>query len=93
MKNTQYYQQYKTLQVGNWRSAFNELGEREEKMYDISLLNSSSKTLNDLPPNLIVRPLQLSDYDKGAQETNIENDNQKLQNLSIELLINFEFGA
>lgn len=62
-------------------------------MYDISLLNSSSKTLNDLPPNLIVRPLQLSDYDKGAQETNIENDNRKLQNLSIELLINFEFGA
>lgn len=73
------------LGVGNWRSAFNELGEREEKMYDISLLNSSSKTLNDLPPNLIVRPLQLSDYDKGAQETNIENDNQKLQNLSFEL--------
>lgn len=56
------------LGVGNWRSAFNELGEREEKMYDISLLNSSSKTLNDLPPNLIVRPLQLSDYDKGFLE-------------------------
>lgn len=54
-------------------------------MYDISLLNSSSKTLNDLPPNLTIRPLQLSDYDKGAQETNIENDNQKLQNLSFEL--------
>lgn len=58
---------YKTLQVGNWRSAFNELGEREEKMYDISLLNSLSKTLHDLPPNLTVRPLQLSDYSKGEQ--------------------------
>lgn len=61
-------------------------------MYDISLLNSSSKTLNDLPPNLTIRPLQLSDYDKGAQETNIENDNQKLQNLSFELLINLNLG-
>lgn len=56
------------LKVGNWRSTFNELGEKEERMYDISMLNSSGKTLNDLPSNLTIRPLQLSDYDKGFLE-------------------------
>ena len=34
-------------------------------MYDVSLLNSLNKTKHDLPTNWTVRPLQLSDYNKG----------------------------
>ena len=35
-------------------------------MYDVSLLNSLNKTKHDLPTNWTVRPLQLSDYNKGT---------------------------
>ena len=43
-----------------------EIGEREMSMYDVSLLNSLNKTKHDLPTNWTVRPLQLSDYNKGT---------------------------
>ena len=34
-------------------------------MYDVSLLNSLSERKHNLPANWTVRPLQLSDYNKG----------------------------
>nr|XP_022331578.1 RAC-beta serine/threonine-protein kinase-like [Crassostrea virginica]XP_022331579.1 RAC-beta serine/threonine-protein kinase-like [Crassostrea virginica]XP_022331580.1 RAC-beta serine/threonine-protein kinase-like [Crassostrea virginica] len=45
-----------------------QIGEREMSMYDVSLLNSLNKTKHDLPTNWTVRPLQLSDYNKGFLE-------------------------
>lgn len=40
-------------------------------MYDVSLLNSLNKTKHDLPTNWTVRPLQLSDYNKGTIQERI----------------------
>jgi hypothetical protein len=60
-----YFVYQKPLQTGDWKSCVEKVGKKEVRMYDVSLLNSLSQSEQPLSPGLRLRPLQLSDYERG----------------------------
>ncbi|XP_062596632.1 RAC-alpha serine/threonine-protein kinase-like [Saccostrea cucullata] len=54
--------------TGDWKSCLKQVEDKEMRMYDVSLLYSRDKNKQPLPPDLQVRPLQLSDFDRGFLE-------------------------
>ncbi|XP_048738222.2 RAC-beta serine/threonine-protein kinase B-like [Ostrea edulis] len=54
--------------TSDWKSCVEKIGKKEVRMYDVSLLNSLSQAEQSLSPGLRLRPLQLSDYERGYLE-------------------------
>lgn len=67
----------KTLQTSDWKSCVEKIGKKEVRMYDVSLLNSLSQAEQSLSPGLRLRPLQLSDYERGMGKTEDQNEFQE----------------